>query len=99
MMFSAPGNRLYWFLFAGMERTSGGQIPRFTKTDEAELVEDRLGDFVTETVTFGDIYEQRQISTLVAVEEHVFKRWHFGRMVTIGDAAHKVCFHGSYYRG
>lgn len=99
MMFSAPGNRLYWFLFASMEKMSGGQIPRFTKTDEAELVKDRLGDFVTETVTFGDIYEQRQISTLVAVEEHVFKRWHFGRMVTIGDAAHKVCFHGSSYRG
>lgn len=90
MMFSAPGNRIYWFLFTGMNTSVGSKIPRFSKADEAKLVSNLLDDFVTENVTFGDIYRERQTSTLLAVEEHVFTRWHFGRVLTIGDAAHKV---------
>ncbi|EKG22567.1 Monooxygenase FAD-binding protein [Macrophomina phaseolina MS6] len=90
MMLSAPGDRLYWFLFNGMEKASGRGIPKFTKQDEAHLAEQYHGDSITKTTTFGDIYANRLCSTLVAIEEHVFARWHFGRIITIGDAAHKV---------
>lgn len=34
--------------------------------------------------------ENGQQTTLVAVEDHVFPRWSFKRIITIGDAAHKV---------
>ncbi|GME33698.1 Monooxygenase FAD-binding protein [Neofusicoccum parvum] len=90
MMLSAPQDRLYWFFFNGMEKASGKDIPKFTKEDEVRLAKQHFGDYVTETTTFEDIYNNRQCSTLVAVEEHVFARWHFGRIIVIGDAAHKV---------
>ncbi|GAP87177.1 putative FAD binding domain-containing protein [Rosellinia necatrix] len=90
MMLSAPGDRLYWFLFHKMEKARGKDIPRFSKDDEAQLAGKHLGDLVTETTTFGHIYENRVCSTLVPIEEHVFARWHFGRIMIIGDAAHKV---------
>ncbi|TID05181.1 FAD-dependent monooxygenase atmM [Colletotrichum higginsianum] len=49
-----------------------------------------LNDNITETVTFRDLYVNRHIATLVPLQEHVFLRWHFRRIFTIGDSAHKV---------
>ncbi|KAJ2988242.1 hypothetical protein NUW58_g4083 [Xylaria curta] len=89
VMFSGAGDRLYWFLISKMEKAFGKDIPRFTKEDEAHLAAQHLDDYVTDTVTFGDIYKVRITSTLVALQEHVFARWHFQRIIVIGDAAHK----------
>ncbi|KAK1710004.1 uncharacterized protein BDZ83DRAFT_757651 [Colletotrichum acutatum] len=90
MMLSAPDSRLYWFLFTSLDRTCGKSIPKFTKEDERALAENHFDDQVTETTTFGEIYAHRLHSTLVALEDHVFPQWHFRRIITIGDAAHKV---------
>lgn len=90
MMLSAPQDRLYWFLFKGMKRATGSDIPRFTRDDEVALAEAHFGDRVAASTTFGDVYGDRLHTALVPFEEHVFKRWHFRRIITIGDAAHKV---------
>ncbi|OBR05279.1 FAD binding domain-containing protein [Colletotrichum higginsianum IMI 349063] len=90
MILTAPGDRLYWFLFTEAERTRGGDIPRYTKEEERELAELHFGDRVTETMTFRDVYENRLQTTLASMEDHVFRRWHYRRIITIGDAAHKV---------
>ncbi|RMJ12389.1 hypothetical protein CDV36_007925 [Fusarium kuroshium] len=89
MILSAPGDRLYWFLFTEMNKTYGKSIPRFTKEDERLLAEQHFADRVTDGTTFRDIYENRLHTTLVSLEDHVFPRWHFQRIITIGDAAHK----------
>lgn len=83
-------DRLYWFLFKDMRRTSGSDIPRFTKDDEAILAKEHFSDQVTESTTFGDVYRNRLQTALVPLEEHVFQRWYFRRTICIGDAAHKV---------
>jgi hypothetical protein len=54
------------------------------------LVKKHMNDIVTERYTFGDLYRARETSTLTPLAEHVFHRWYFGRIVTIGDSAHKV---------
>jgi 2-polyprenyl-6-methoxyphenol hydroxylase-like FAD-dependent oxidoreductase len=92
LVITAPGNRTYWFLFDSLPKTLYGRdIPKYSKEDEAELVKKHFNDHITETATFGHIYEDRIMSTLVPLEEYVFERWHFERIITIGDAAHKVC--------
>ncbi|KAF5628110.1 FAD binding domain protein [Fusarium tjaetaba] len=90
MMLSAPGDRLYWFMFQDMSRTTGSEIPRFTIEDESNLARKHFDDQVTACTTFGDVYENRLKTALVSLEEHVFARWYFRRIITIGDAAHKV---------
>jgi len=90
MMLSAPGDRLYWFMFQDMDRTTGSDIPRFTTEDEVNLAKKHFDDQVTACTTFGDVYENRLQTALVSLEEHVFSRWYFRRIITIGDAAHKV---------
>ncbi|KAJ3503677.1 hypothetical protein NLJ89_g8326 [Agrocybe chaxingu] len=90
MILSAPGDRLYWFLFTEMDKAYGKDIPKFTKEDERRLAEQHFGDRVTNSTTFQDIYNNGLHTTLVALEDHVFPRWHYRRIIIIGDAAHKV---------
>jgi 2-polyprenyl-6-methoxyphenol hydroxylase-like FAD-dependent oxidoreductase len=92
MMLSAPGDRLYWFLFNDMNKATGSNIPRFTKDDEMALAKEYFSDQIAKSTTFGDVYKNRLHTALVPLEEHVFERWHFKRIITIGDAAHKVCY-------
>ncbi|RYP51522.1 hypothetical protein DL768_003164 [Monosporascus sp. mg162] len=90
MAIPGPGDRLYWFMFVSMATTPSRDIPRWSKQDEEELAEQHFKDKITDKVTFGDIYNNRRATALVPLEEHVFTRWHFKRIITIGDSAHKV---------
>ncbi|KAM0324543.1 hypothetical protein ACHAQA_007928 [Verticillium albo-atrum] len=90
MMLSAPQDRIYWFLFTESDKTHGKDIPRFNKEDERQLAKEHFGDQITETTTFKDVYTNGLKTTLVGLEDHVFPRWHYRRILTIGDAAHKV---------
>lgn len=91
LVIAAPKDRVYWFLFDGLPQTKYGRdIPKYSQTDEEVLVGARRGDPVTEDLTFGDLYDKKIMSTLVPLEEYVFDRWHYKRIVTIGDSAHKV---------
>ncbi|KAI8316385.1 hypothetical protein K4K61_007289 [Colletotrichum sp. SAR11_59] len=91
LVISAPGGRVYWFLFHELEGTKHGKdIPKFSKDDELLLATQHRDDHITEDMTFGDLYDNRIKSTLVPLEEHVFRRWHFQRILIIGDAATKV---------
>ncbi|KAK1654616.1 hypothetical protein BDP81DRAFT_478104 [Colletotrichum phormii] len=79
---SAPRNRVYWFMFVALRKTHHGSanIPRFTKLDEAALAAAHADDRMTEDMTFGQLYDSRITSALVALEE----------IVLVGDSAHKV---------
>lgn len=91
LVIAAPGNRTYWFLFDGLTETKyGREIGKYSKRDEEALVKERYDDNITEEVTFGELYSKKVMSTLVPLEEYVFERWHYKRIVTIGDSAHKV---------
>ncbi|KAI8724340.1 FAD-binding-3 domain-containing protein [Fusarium sp. LHS14.1] len=90
LVLTGPGERVYWFLFVKLPvPLYGNDIPRYTKDDEARLAQEHALDQITTTVRFGHIYEARTSSTLTPLHEHVFQKWHFGRIMTIGDAAHK----------
>jgi 2-polyprenyl-6-methoxyphenol hydroxylase-like FAD-dependent oxidoreductase len=87
-----PEKRTYWFLTVDMGRTFyGPDIPRFTKKDEKELVAKHLDDRITPEVRFGDIYSRSLPSSVyTALQENAYTRWHFDRIIAIGDASHKV---------
>ncbi|KAH7230268.1 hypothetical protein B0J15DRAFT_518297 [Fusarium solani] len=91
LVIAAPKDRVYWFLFDGLPETKYGRdIPKYSKADEEVLVGARRDDPVTEDLTFGDLYDKKIMSTLVPLEEYVFDRWHYKRIITIGDSAHKI---------
>jgi FAD dependent monooxygenase len=85
------GGTVYWFFFEklpGIYRPPN--IPRFSEQDAIEAGEKAADYFHTEEVTFGDLWKNRMHAAKVSMEEGVHKRWHYGRSVIIGDAAHKV---------
>ncbi|KAL2289352.1 hypothetical protein FJTKL_02354 [Diaporthe vaccinii] len=84
-------NRTYWFLFKAVEKTLRGKdIPKYSKEQMEDLAQEHVDDKICETVTFGALYGNRIMSTLVPLEEYVFEKWHYKRIITIGDACHKI---------
>jgi hypothetical protein len=73
-----------------MKKTTGKDIPRYTKAQEAETIREHANDHILPNLTFGDIVAKKISSTLTPLEEFVYKKWHFDRILTIGDSCHKV---------
>lgn len=89
---SGPGERTYWFLVRNLGKTvHGSEIPRFTKEEELALAKEHWNDPISSKVKFSDLYENKITSVYTTLPEYVYKKWHYKRTMTIGDAAHKVC--------
>lgn len=88
---SGPGNKTYWFLVRNLGKTVyGSEIPRFTKQEEEALAKEHWDDQITPTLRFSDLYKHRTNSVYTSLPEYVYKKWYFQRVMTIGDASHKV---------
>ncbi|KAJ5178398.1 uncharacterized protein N7500_001097 [Penicillium coprophilum] len=87
---SGPGDLTYWFLVRNMGTTYyGADIPRFTKEEETAFAKEHFDDQVTPTLKYSALYETKIASVYSTLPEYVYKRWHFQRTMTIGDASHK----------
>lgn len=73
-----------------MKKTTGPDIPRYSKAQEEEAIQAHASDHILPDLTFGDIVARKVSSTLTPLEEYVYKKWHFDRILTIGDSCHKV---------
>lgn len=92
LMLGGARGRMSWCLWHRLDRRRylDADDVRFSKSDELAIAQRYWNDDVAETVTFGELYQSRITSTLSACMEHVFPRWYDGRIMMIGDAAHKV---------
>jgi 2-polyprenyl-6-methoxyphenol hydroxylase-like FAD-dependent oxidoreductase len=45
---------------------------------------------ITENITFGHLYKSKTHSGILNIEEGILEKWHAGRIVLVGDSAHKV---------
>lgn len=93
LVVSGKGGRIYWFLFKKLpSRCLTPNIPRFTDKDAEALAEVVKDTHTRPGISFGELWERRETATMTALEENCFKTWHFGRIVCLGDAVHKVKF-------
>ncbi|CZR61768.1 related to hydroxylase [Phialocephala subalpina] len=87
-----PNLRVYWFFFFKHPETAyGADIPTFTKAEEDVILKEHAADQITTELTFGDIIKNR-------ISHSVYKKWHFDKIITIGDSIHKfnpIGGHGS----
>jgi hypothetical protein len=82
---------VYWFFFWKLpKRTYGKDIPAFSKEDEKKLLAERADDNITPTITFKTLLDNRVSSNMLPLQEYVFKKWYYKRVITLGDSAHKV---------
>lgn len=91
MVNGGPGGRVYWFYFFKLpQRVYGDAIPRYTREDEKKLLALRENDNITPKLRFKQLLDKKVSSVLVPLQEYVFRKWYFKRIITIGDSAHKV---------
>lgn len=81
---------VYFFLFKNLpEPITGDKTPRYTVEDAKALARDHRHDVIIDDCTFGQIVDGSVSLGMTPVHEHVFEKWHYGRIITLGDAAHK----------
>ncbi|KAM3497416.1 hypothetical protein MY10362_009234 [Beauveria mimosiformis] len=81
----------YWFVFEKLDKPlSHTDGPRYTRQDIEVLAQKLRHDAISECLTFGEIYDKSATTGMVPLQETVFDRWHFKRLITIGDSAHKI---------
>lgn len=92
LLVNAPDGRVYWALHMKMPASTYGyaNVPRFSDKDRDAAATDHLDDHLGNGLTFRELYETRTMATLQALPHAVFEKWFYSRLVTIGDAAHKV---------
>ena len=74
-------------------------MERKATDEDMEALAERFADIhMTEKLKISDLWPNRTRCGLINIEEGILKRWHAGRIVLIGDSAHKVGTHlGSTY--
>jgi FAD dependent monooxygenase len=83
--------RTFWFLFLKLDkRYTYGAAPRFSAQDASVYCERLRDKSYWGDVTFGDLWDKREAFNMAPLEEVLFSKWHWGRMVCIGDSMHKV---------
>lgn len=88
---SGGNSKKYFFLNKALPKElKGREIPRYTDEDRDRLAEEFSKKMIQNDVTFGELYQEKIRSVLVPLQGYVFPRWHFGRLIILGDAAHKV---------
>ncbi|KAJ6013518.1 hypothetical protein N7540_008109 [Penicillium herquei] len=89
---TGPENRTYWGLMENHGQTfHGSEIPRYGEKEKEEMVKKHWNDKVAPGVSVSDLYNNRLRPLFMApMREHTHKRWHLGRMMIIGDAAHHM---------
>lgn len=89
--------RVYWFRFEKLpQRLHGTQIPRYTQKDLEEALDRASNDPILPGLNFSELIENRITAVLTPLPEYVYKKWHFDRIFTLGDSAHKVT--GYFFR-
>ena len=72
---------MYWFHFYKLPKTVySDDIPKFTKAKEEQVIRERENDQILPDLTFGDLVKAKILSTMTALPEHVYKKWHYDRV-------------------
>jgi 2-polyprenyl-6-methoxyphenol hydroxylase-like FAD-dependent oxidoreductase len=91
LVFPGKDNRIFWFLLLRLDQVytyPGG--PRYSIEDAERTCEKYANDRIWKGVRFADVWERRKVFSMTNLEEHVYQKWHCGRVVCIGDSMHKV---------
>lgn len=92
---SGLDGRIYWFYFFKLAQRSvyGDAIPKFTTEEIKATLDARANDHITPALKFRQLLNDALSYNAMPLQEYVSRRWYFGRIIIVGDAAHKVSRH------
>lgn len=89
LVFTQPG-KVYWAKGHKDEYCRPPKRTRATAEDYEAYAKRMWDEPITETLKFSDLWKTRSRVGMVTIEEGILKQWHAGRIVLVGDSAHKV---------
>lgn len=91
LVLGGPGGRVFFFLSEKLpKKLYGPESPRYSKEENVAFAEAHRQDVIIDDCTFGDIWDNIIAYNVTPLHEYAFDQWHYGRIITLGDAAHKV---------
>lgn len=91
LIFPAVADGLFWVLIEKLPRRyTYPDAPRFSQEKAVSHCEAAANLPIWDGVRFRDIWAQRRGFQMVALEENLFRTWHHGRIVCIGDSMSKM---------
>ncbi|PYI26764.1 FAD/NAD(P)-binding domain-containing protein [Aspergillus indologenus CBS 114.80] len=81
---------VFWFLFIRTPITRTPNCPRYTDADADALAHEYGHVAPGPGYTIRDLWTARVKGSLVSLEEGIVSQWSHGRVLLLGDAAHKV---------
>ncbi|KAF1913791.1 hypothetical protein BDU57DRAFT_520810 [Ampelomyces quisqualis] len=89
LVFTQPGI-VYWAVVYKDEYSQPPTPFRLNQTEQ-DAVAARFKDIkLGPNLTFQDVYQAKTRSGILNIEEGILSQWHVGRMVLVGDSAHKM---------
>jgi FAD dependent monooxygenase len=83
--------RVFWFIIKKLEKTYiYPDSVRFSMEDATQLCQELVGVRVVDNITFGHVWAKKESVSMTALEENIFRTWHYDRLVCLGDSIHKV---------
>lgn len=79
-----------WFLIYRRLSKPAYWHTRYTEKDVQNFATELMDYPTIQGLRFRDLWEARQWVRLVNIEEGIAKRWHYDRIVLVGDSAHKM---------
>ncbi|KAH8691172.1 flavoprotein monooxygenase [Talaromyces proteolyticus] len=91
LTFHGKDGRVFWFIIRKLDQKFiYPNIPRFSANDAADLC-DRLGNVpIWKDICIRHIWRNKEIASMTALEEGIFRTWCFDRIVLLGDSVHKM---------
>ncbi|KAF5254654.1 hypothetical protein FANTH_587 [Fusarium anthophilum] len=85
-----PQGRAYWFRFQKLQKkVHGSAIPRYTEKDLQKALYESADDDILPDLKFSTLVDNKVSAVMTPLVEYVYKQWHFDRIITLGDSAHK----------
>jgi hypothetical protein len=92
-VFGHPDDLACWFLFFKVNKDKvkkGLDFPQWTEEEGHEICRTWASAKLSDKTTFGDVYANRYRMTTQAVPNHTLRRWHWGRLICLGDSVAKT---------
>ncbi|CAG8894999.1 unnamed protein product [Penicillium egyptiacum] len=83
--------RVHWFVIQKLDKEyTYPNCPRYMAGDIEIAAEELRNVVFYKDIKFGQLWENRETVAMTVLEEHTFGTWHHGRLVLLGDSAHKM---------
>ncbi|KAJ5827572.1 hypothetical protein N7447_004335 [Penicillium robsamsonii] len=89
--FHGKDGRVFWFIIQKLDQAHVyPNVPRYSPDDAANLC-GKLADVpILGDICVGDLWDNRVVVSMTALEEGILDTWHFNRIVLLGDSVHKM---------